>query len=247
MPKAIRAAGAAAILVAAALCCLRGHGDRRRQGRGPDPGQRRAQPRDQGLGPMPHRGRGRGGADLLCTVTTRKGEKAKAVLRIITRTPTCTSSRCGSQVTDATRLIAPLRAASDGQAEWFVGTRGDVGTELERSSETQAVSQTTAAAAPTKHARLISWVEEIAELTQPDAIHWCDGSAEEYDRLAASWSRPGPSSGSPRRSARTPTWRCSDPGDVARVEDRTFICSRARGRRRPDQQLGRARRRCGRR
>ena len=37
--------------------------------------------------------------------------------------------------------------------------------------------------APTKNRKLISWVEGVAELTQPDAIHWCDGSAEEYERL----------------------------------------------------------------
>jgi hypothetical protein len=47
-----------------------------------------------------------------------------------------------------------------------------------------SVSDATAATeAPTKNANLVSWVSEIAELTQPDSIHWCDGSAEEYDRL----------------------------------------------------------------
>ena len=45
-----------------------------------------------------------------------------------------------------------------------------------------STSQTTTDA-PTKHGRLRAWVEEVAELTQPDAIHWCDGSAEEYDAL----------------------------------------------------------------
>ena len=53
----------------------------------------------------------------------------------------------------------------------------------ERGSD-QNLSETRAATeAPTKNAKLSAWVEQIAELTQPDAIHWCDGSAEEYDRI----------------------------------------------------------------
>jgi phosphoenolpyruvate carboxykinase (GTP) len=89
------------------------------------------------------------------------------------------------------------------------------------------VSETTAATeAPTKNAKLVSWVEEIAELTQPDAVHWCDGSAEEYDALAQQLVEAGTFEKLSDAKRPNSYLARSSPSDVARVEDRTFICSR---------------------
>jgi phosphoenolpyruvate carboxykinase (GTP) len=79
--------------------------------------------------------------------------------------------------------------------------------------------------ATTQHAGLQAWVEEIAGLTQPDDIHWCDGSAEEYDVLAQVLIDAGTFERLSEAKRPGSYLALSDPADVARVEDRTFICA----------------------
>ncbi|GGM76315.1 phosphoenolpyruvate carboxykinase [GTP] [Longimycelium tulufanense] len=77
--------------------------------------------------------------------------------------------------------------------------------------------------APTTHERLLAWVREVAELTTPEQVVWCDGSDSEWERLTQQLVEAGTFtrlSGKPNSF-----WCASDPSDVARVEERTFICS----------------------
>jgi phosphoenolpyruvate carboxykinase (GTP) len=75
------------------------------------------------------------------------------------------------------------------------------------------------------NAHLKNWVVQIAAKCEADNICWCDGSKEEYDHLLISWLRKEPFRLNPEK--RPNSYACfSDPSDVARVEDKTFICSR---------------------
>jgi phosphoenolpyruvate carboxykinase (GTP) len=80
--------------------------------------------------------------------------------------------------------------------------------------------------APTTHAGLLAWVEEVAELTRPDRIHWVDGSEEENARLTDELVAAGTLTRLNEKLFPNSFAAFSDPADVARVEEQTFICSK---------------------
>jgi phosphoenolpyruvate carboxykinase (GTP) len=80
-------------------------------------------------------------------------------------------------------------------------------------------------APPTSNQRLLEWVAEVAELCQPETVHWCDGSDEEFELLCKQLVQAGTFVELDPKHRPGSYWAASDPSDVARVEDRTFICS----------------------
>ena len=79
--------------------------------------------------------------------------------------------------------------------------------------------------ATTNNAKLKTWVDEWAAILQPKDIYWCDGTADEYNRLCQSLVDAGTFTKLDEAKRPNSYYAHSDPGDVARVEDRTFICS----------------------
>jgi len=97
------------------------------------------------------------------------------------------------------------------------------GTDMSESSDQQVLDAQ--GAAHTTHAKLAAWVDEVAQLTKPDSVYWVDGSQEEWDRLTQELVDAGTLTRLNPELFPNSFAAFSDPADVARVEEQTFICS----------------------
>jgi phosphoenolpyruvate carboxykinase (GTP) len=88
-----------------------------------------------------------------------------------------------------------------------------------------SVAMTTNTSAPTTHAGILAFVEEVAAMTTPDRVHWCTGSEEEWTELTEALVATGTFTRLDDAKKPNSFHAASDPTDVARVEDRTYICS----------------------
>ncbi|MBI1339223.1 phosphoenolpyruvate carboxykinase (GTP) [bacterium] len=102
-------------------------------------------------------------------------------------------------------------------------SRGDANTKAVKDA---ASSIPGLSAPPTRHRQLIEWVTKIAALTKPDRVHWCDGSDQEWEALTSELVSLGTLKRLNAEKRPNSFYAASDPRDVARVESRTFICSR---------------------